>query len=134
LHEIGQLDNAVKEFIAKRIVELARDGERDSNKLREHALQTLGFFPAVDVPPKWTSDRDRTPFVSKRKDSSYRSGRSPDWNQKQEPGRARGEAGSGRRLGTVTQHPIDRGLSERGKGLFLRPTGLSSPAYQDWAD
>jgi hypothetical protein len=34
----------------------------------------------------------------------------------------------------VTQHTIDRGLSEPGKGLFLRPTGLSSPAYRDWAD
>ena len=59
LHEIGQLDNALKEVIAKRIVELARDGERDPDKLCEHALQTLGFFPGVDVPPKWTSDRDR---------------------------------------------------------------------------
>jgi hypothetical protein len=34
----------------------------------------------------------------------------------------------------VTQHTIDRGLTEPGKGLFLRPTGLSSPAYRDWAD
>ena len=85
LHEIGQLDNALKEVIAKRIVELARDGERDPDKLCEHALQTLGFFPGVDVPPKWTSDRDRTPFVSKRKDSSYRSGRSPDWIKSKNP-------------------------------------------------
>ena len=29
LHNIGQLNNAVKEVIAKRIVELARDSERD---------------------------------------------------------------------------------------------------------
>jgi lipopolysaccharide/colanic/teichoic acid biosynthesis glycosyltransferase len=65
LHEIGQLDNALKEVIAKRIVELARDGERDPDKLCEHALQTLGFFPGVDVPPKWTSDRDRTPLTRK---------------------------------------------------------------------
>jgi len=85
LHNIGQLNNAVKEVIAKRIVELARDGERDPDKLCEHALQTLGFFPGVDVPPKWTSDRDRTPFVSKRKDSSYRSGRSPDWIKSKNP-------------------------------------------------
>jgi hypothetical protein len=85
LHEIGQLDNALKEVIAKRIVELARDGERDPDNLCEQALQTLGFFPGVDVPPKWTSDRDRTPFVSKRKDSSYRSGRSPDWIKSKNP-------------------------------------------------
>ena len=65
MHEIGQLDNALKEVIAKRIVELARDGERDPDKLCEHALQTLGFFPGVDVPPKWTSDRDRTLLTRK---------------------------------------------------------------------
>jgi hypothetical protein len=40
--DIGQLGTTVKEFIAKRIVELARDSERDPNKLCEHALQTLG--------------------------------------------------------------------------------------------
>jgi hypothetical protein len=44
LHDIGQLDNTVREVIAKRIVELARDGERDPNKLCEHSLLTLGFF------------------------------------------------------------------------------------------
>ena len=65
LHDIGQLDTTVKEFIAKRIVELARDSERDPNKLCEHALQTLGFFPEVDVPPKWTSDR--APLTRKQK-------------------------------------------------------------------
>src|SRR6202048_5393474 len=65
LHEIGQLDNALKEVIAKRIVELARDGERDPDKLCEHTLQTLRFFPEVDVPPKWTSDRDRAPLTRK---------------------------------------------------------------------
>jgi hypothetical protein len=65
LHDIGQLDTTVKEFIAKRIVELARDSERDPNKLCEHALQTLGFFPGVDVPPKWTSDR--APLTRKQK-------------------------------------------------------------------
>src|ERR1700692_1568995 len=43
LHDIGQLNNAVKEVIAKQIVELARDGARDPNKLWEEALQTLGF-------------------------------------------------------------------------------------------
>ena len=39
LLDIGQLDNAVKEVIAKRIIEGARNGERDPNKLCEHALQ-----------------------------------------------------------------------------------------------
>jgi lipopolysaccharide/colanic/teichoic acid biosynthesis glycosyltransferase len=55
--------------VAKRIVELARDGERDPDKLCEHDLQTLGFFPGVDVPPKWTSDRaplTRKEIVAKR--------------------------------------------------------------------
>jgi hypothetical protein len=67
LHDIGQLDNTVKEVIAKRIVELARDGERDPNKLCEHSLQTLGFFPGVDVPPKCASDRDHAPLTRKEK-------------------------------------------------------------------
>jgi hypothetical protein len=44
LHDIGQLDNAVKQAIAKRIIEMARDGERDPNTLCEHALQALGFL------------------------------------------------------------------------------------------
>jgi lipopolysaccharide/colanic/teichoic acid biosynthesis glycosyltransferase len=69
LHDIGQLDNAVKEVIAKRIVGLVRDGERDPDKLCEHALQTLGFFLGGDVPAKWTSDRaplTRKEIVTKR--------------------------------------------------------------------
>jgi lipopolysaccharide/colanic/teichoic acid biosynthesis glycosyltransferase len=69
LHDIGQLNNAVKEVIAKQIVELARDGERDPNKLCEHALQTLGFFLGGDVRAKWTSDRaplTRKEIVAKR--------------------------------------------------------------------
>jgi lipopolysaccharide/colanic/teichoic acid biosynthesis glycosyltransferase len=69
LHDIGQLDNAVKEVIAKRIVELVRDGERDPDKLCEHALQTLGFFLGGDVPAKSTSDRaplTRKEIVTKR--------------------------------------------------------------------
>ena len=55
--------------VAKRIVELARDGERDPNKLCEHALQTLGFFLGGDVRAKWTSDRaplTRKEIVAKR--------------------------------------------------------------------
>jgi hypothetical protein len=42
LHDIGQLDNALKQVIAKRIIEVARGGERNPNKLCEHALQALG--------------------------------------------------------------------------------------------
>ena len=67
LHNIGQLNNAVKEVIAKRIVELARDGERDPNKLCEHSLQTLGFFPGAEVPTKCASDRDHAPLTRKEK-------------------------------------------------------------------
>jgi hypothetical protein len=37
--------------------------------------------------------------VSKRKDSVYRSGRSPDWLKNEELGCAGGEAGGGGRLG-----------------------------------
>jgi lipopolysaccharide/colanic/teichoic acid biosynthesis glycosyltransferase len=44
---------------------LARDGERDPDKLCEHALQTLRFFPGGDVPAKWTSDGDRAPLTRK---------------------------------------------------------------------
>jgi hypothetical protein len=44
LHDIGELDNALKQVIAKRIIEVARGGERNPNKLCEHALQALGFL------------------------------------------------------------------------------------------
>jgi hypothetical protein len=42
LHDTGQPD-VVQEIIAKRIVELARDGERDPQKLANMALHSLGI-------------------------------------------------------------------------------------------
>jgi hypothetical protein len=42
LHDIGQPD-LVREIIAKRIVEVARDGERDPDELCARALKALGF-------------------------------------------------------------------------------------------
>ncbi len=42
LHDLGQPD-VVREIIAKRIIDAARDGERDPNELCVHALKTLGF-------------------------------------------------------------------------------------------
>ena len=42
LHDIGQPD-LVREIIAKRIVEVARDGERDPDELCVRALKALGF-------------------------------------------------------------------------------------------
>jgi hypothetical protein len=47
-------------------------------------------------------------IVSKRKDSAYRSGRSPDWPQNEKPGGVGGEA-RGR-----------RGLGKEGMALILR--------------
>jgi len=44
LHDMGQPD-IVKEIIAKRIVEVARTGERDPVQLCERALAALGFNP-----------------------------------------------------------------------------------------
>jgi hypothetical protein len=42
LHDIGQPD-LVREIIAKRIIEVARDGERDPDELCVRALKALGF-------------------------------------------------------------------------------------------
>jgi hypothetical protein len=42
LHDIGQ-PGLVREIIAKRIVEVARDGERDPDELCVRALKALGF-------------------------------------------------------------------------------------------
>jgi hypothetical protein len=42
LHDIGQPD-LVREIIAKRIIEAARDGERDPDQLCVRALKALGF-------------------------------------------------------------------------------------------
>ncbi len=43
LHDVGQPD-IVKEVIAKRIIELARCGERDPERLCEQALQGFGVM------------------------------------------------------------------------------------------
>jgi hypothetical protein len=42
LHDIGEPD-LVREIIAKRIIEVARDGERDPDELSVRALKALGF-------------------------------------------------------------------------------------------
>jgi hypothetical protein len=42
LHDLGQPD-IVREIIAKRIIDAARDGERDPNELSAQALKALGF-------------------------------------------------------------------------------------------
>jgi hypothetical protein len=42
LHDIGQPD-VVREIIAKRIIEVARDGERDPDELCVRAVKALGF-------------------------------------------------------------------------------------------
>jgi hypothetical protein len=42
LHDIGQPD-LVREIIAKRIIEVSRNGERDPDELCVRALQALGF-------------------------------------------------------------------------------------------
>jgi hypothetical protein len=42
LHDAGQPD-IVKEIIAKRIISLARDGERDPDRLCDETLKALGF-------------------------------------------------------------------------------------------
>jgi hypothetical protein len=42
LHDDGQPE-AVRELIAKRIIELATDGERDPSKLSNAALASLGI-------------------------------------------------------------------------------------------
>ena len=43
-------------------------------------------------------------IVSKRKDSMYRSGRSPDWLKMKNPAAPGGEAGSGRGLGPIAKN------------------------------
>jgi hypothetical protein len=42
LHDIGQPD-LVREIIARRIIEVARNGERDPGELCARALKALGF-------------------------------------------------------------------------------------------
>jgi hypothetical protein len=42
LHDFGHLDS-VKKIIAIRIIEVARDGERDPDRLCERAIQALDF-------------------------------------------------------------------------------------------
>jgi hypothetical protein len=42
LHDVGQPD-LVREIIAKRIIEVAHNGERDPDELCARALQALGF-------------------------------------------------------------------------------------------
>jgi hypothetical protein len=42
LHDLGQPD-LVRDIIARRIIEVARRGERDPDELCERALQALGF-------------------------------------------------------------------------------------------
>jgi hypothetical protein len=42
LHDIGQSD-LVKSVIAKRIIEVAKTGERDPNQLRDRALRAFGL-------------------------------------------------------------------------------------------
>jgi hypothetical protein len=54
LHDIGQ-PALVREIIAKRVIEVARDGERDPDELCARALKALGFsdrqiaWPAASV-------------------------------------------------------------------------------------
>jgi len=43
LRGIGQVDS-VREIIAKRIIEVAREGERDPDRLFDYALHGLDFF------------------------------------------------------------------------------------------
>jgi len=43
LRGIGQVDS-VREIIAKRIIEVAREGERDPDRLFVYALHGLDFF------------------------------------------------------------------------------------------
>lgn len=44
LHDVGQ-PAMVKDVIAKRIIDIAKTGERDPNRLCERALQALGLPP-----------------------------------------------------------------------------------------
>ena len=44
LHDVGQ-PAMVKDVIAKRIIDIAKTGERDPNALCERALQALGLPP-----------------------------------------------------------------------------------------
>jgi hypothetical protein len=61
LHDIGQPD-LVREIIAKRIVEVARDGERDPDELCVRALKALGFSSFSN---RWPRDHvGGTPLTS----------------------------------------------------------------------
>ena len=44
LHDIGQPD-VVKDVIAKRIIQIAKTGERDPNRLCKRTLKALGLPP-----------------------------------------------------------------------------------------
>jgi hypothetical protein len=70
LHDMGQPD-IVKEIIAKRIVEVARTGERDPVQLCERALAALGFnpppshlLPGISLALELNSDRLPEPKVA----------------------------------------------------------------------
>jgi hypothetical protein len=60
LHDNGQPD-LVRQIIAKRIIEVARKGERDPDELCARALQALGFRirQIRSVMPATTSNSDR---------------------------------------------------------------------------
>lgn len=45
LHDIGQSD-LVKSVIAKRIIQIAKTGERDPHQLRKRALKAVGLCPS----------------------------------------------------------------------------------------
>ena len=59
-------------------------------------------------------------IVSKRKDSAYRSGRSPDWAQDLERGRAGGEAGSGGGLAQIEMVTFYERFGSRSRASFSR--------------
>jgi hypothetical protein len=56
LHDLGQPD-LIREIIGRRIVEVARDGERDPNELCAQALKALGF----SIPPNCLNPRRLMP-------------------------------------------------------------------------
>jgi hypothetical protein len=60
LHDIGQAD-LVREIIAKRIIEVTRDGERDPDELCLRALKALGFSSFSNRQIVWSTRRLRRP-------------------------------------------------------------------------
>jgi hypothetical protein len=85
LHDLGQPD-LVREIIAMRIIEVARDGGRDPNELCAQALKALGF----SIPPnrlnrqrlmrprRMTGGDNRSPIASNRSAGSRRAGFVPE--------------------------------------------------------